>query len=321
MVNRRGFLLGPSLFVNIGWRPWLSDTGMHENPLVPNATLRQMYMAMAEARVLDEHVAGLQKRVKSPRGPKGSKGRGRLDSIRDQEACRVSTAIDLRPGDLVSDSQAGVVMDLLAGAKVSSLLKRVAELRSGKEIRKKINGAKVDGASGRLLPWIDDVGERLRMAMGAALSFKTLGQANVVVAYVRHGVAKAVWRKVLALAGELELPVIFVVLPAGRGEKRDRGANLSANTARWGVPGIPVDAGDAVGLYRVAQESLGRTRGGDGPVLIECVACRMEGSAGSASSDPLVQMKEFLLGRKVCTKAWLEHAGDGVRRRIAAARQ
>jgi acetoin:2,6-dichlorophenolindophenol oxidoreductase subunit alpha len=321
MVNRRGFLLGPSLFVNIGWRPWLSDTGMHENPLVPNATLRQMYMAMAEARVLDEHVAGLQKRVKSPRRPKGSKGRGRLDSIRGQEACRVSTAIDLRPGDLVSDSQAGVVMDLLAGVKVSSLLKRVAELRSGKEIRKKINGAKVDGASGRLLPWIDDVGERLRMAMGAALSFKTLGQPNVVVAYVRHGVGKAVWRKVLALAGELELPVIFVVLPAGRAEKRDRVANLSANTARWGVPGIPVDAGDAVGLYRVAQESLGRTRGGDGPVLIECVACRMEGSAGSASGDPLVQMKEFLLGRKVCTKAWLEHAGDVVRRRIAAARQ
>jgi TPP-dependent pyruvate/acetoin dehydrogenase alpha subunit len=160
------------------------------------------------------------------------------------------------------------------------------------------------------------------MAMGAALAFKTLRRANVVVAYVRHGeVGKGVWRKVLELAGKLELPVIFVVLPAEKGEKGDGVAILSAKTAQWRVPGIPVDAGDAVGLYRVAQESLGRTRGGDGPVLIECVACRMEGSAGSASCDPLVQMKEFLLGRKVCTKAWLEHAGDGVRRRIAAARQ
>ena len=290
----------------------MSEMGMHENPLVPNAKLRQMYGAMAEARVLDEHVAGLQKRVK------GSKGRGRLDSIRGQEACRVSTAIDLGPGDLVSDSQAGVVMDLLAGAKVNSLLKRVAELHSGK----KAKGVKLDGASVRLLPWIDDAGERLRMAMGAALSFKILGRANVVVAYVRHGeVGRGVWRKVLELAGKLELPVIFVVLPAGKGDSRDGMVNLSAKTARWGVPGIPVDAGDAVALYRVAQESLGRTRGGDGPVLIECVAHRMGGSGGAASGDPLVQMREFLLGRKVCTKTWLERAGDGLRRRIAAARQ
>jgi TPP-dependent pyruvate/acetoin dehydrogenase alpha subunit len=291
---------------------WLSEMGMHENPLVPNAKLRQMYGAMAEARVLDEHVAGLQKRVK------GSKGRRRLDSIRGQEACRVSTAIDLGPGDLVSDSQAGVVMDLLAGAKVNSLLKRVAELHSGK----KAKGVKLDGASVRLLPWIDDAGERLRMAMGAALSFKILGRANVVVAYVRHGeVGRGVWRKVLELAGKLELPVIFVVLPAGKGDRRDGMVNLSAKTARWGVPGIPVDAGDAVALYRVAQESLGRTRGGDGPVLIECVAHRMGGSGGAASGDPLIQMREFLLGRKVCTKTWLERAGDGLRRRITAGRQ
>jgi TPP-dependent pyruvate/acetoin dehydrogenase alpha subunit len=289
---------------------------MFENPLVPNAKLRQMYVWMAETRVLDEHVARLQKRAK------GKNGRGslnsRLDSIRGQEACRVSTAMDLGPGDLVSDSQVGVAMDLIAGAKVSSLLKRVTELGSGK----KSKWVKLGGTSGRLLPWIDEAGERLRMAMGAALSFKALGRANVVVVYVRPGeVGKGVLRRMLELAGKLELPVIFVVLPAGRGERKNGKPNLSARTALWGVPGIPVDAGDAVALYRVAQESLGRTRGGDGPVLIECVAYPMDGSRGGAPTDPLVQMEEFLLGRKVCSKAWLERAGDGLRRRIAAARQ
>jgi acetoin:2,6-dichlorophenolindophenol oxidoreductase subunit alpha len=288
---------------------WLSETGLHENPLVPNTKLRQMYGAMAEARVLDEHIAGLQKRVK---------GRRRLDSTRGQEACRVSTAIDLGPSDLVSDSQPGVVMDLLAGAKVDSLLKRVAEFHSVREAR----GAKPASVSRRLLPWIEDAGERLRMAMGAALSFKTLGQANVVVVYVRHGeMAKGAWRRVLELAGKLELPVIFVVLPAVKGEKRGGMTNLSAKTARWGVPGIPVDAGDAVALYRVAQESMGRTRGGDGPVLIECVEYQVEGKGGSASVDPLIPMEEFLLSRKVCTKAWLKGAGDRLRGRIRAVRE
>ena len=285
---------------------------MYENPLVPNVKLRQMYMAMAEARVLDEHIASLQKNVKTGRV------RQRLDSIRGQEACRMSTAIDLQPGDLVSDSQVGVVMDLLLGAKVNSLLKRVAELCSGK----KIKGAKLGGVSARLLPWIDDADERLRLAMGAALSFKTLGQANVVVAYVRRGeVGKSGWRKMLGLAGKLELPVVFVILPVVKGEKTDGMANLSARTASWGVPGIPVDAGDAVALYRVAQESLGRTRSGDGPVLIECIAYCAHGERGSTPVDPLMQMKQFLLERKVCTAAWLERADKGFRRRIAAARQ
>jgi TPP-dependent pyruvate/acetoin dehydrogenase alpha subunit len=289
---------------------------MYENPLVPNEKLRQMYVAMAEARVLDEYVARLQKRAKGKNGRR--RLNSRLDSIRGQEACRVSTAMDLGPGDLVSDSQMGVVMDLIAGAKVSSLLKRVAELRSGKVTK----GIKLGGTSGRLLPWIDDLGERLRMGMGAALSFKALRRPNVVVAYVRHGeIGKGAWRQVLELAASLELPMIFVVLPTGRVEKRNGVANLSAKTARWGVPGIPVDAGDAVALYRVTQESLGRTRGGDGPVLIECVAHPADGGRNGAPGDPLVQMERFLLGRKLCSKAWLERAGDAMRRRIAAANQ
>ena len=279
--------------------------GQDENPLVPNEKLRQMYRAMAEARVLDEHVTKLQKRVK---------GRRRLDSIRGQEACRVSTAIDLGPGDLVSDSQVGVVMDLIAGEKTGSLLTRVAGIHSGKKEKRK----KAVGVYGRL-PWIDDAVERLRMVMGAALSFKALGRANVVVAYVRGDeIAKGVWQKLLRFASKLELPIIFVVLPAGK--TRNGAMNLSAKTARWGVPGIPVDAGDAVALYRAAQESLGRTRGGDGPVLIECVEFRVKGGKGSLPVDPVLQMKKFLLGGKICTEAWLKGAGDGLRRRIAAAK-
>jgi acetoin:2,6-dichlorophenolindophenol oxidoreductase subunit alpha len=296
--------LGP-LFLQMEGQ--LVEMGLHENPLVPNKKLQQMYVAMAEARELDEYIARLQRHAK---------GRRRLDSTRGQEACRVSTTIDLVPGDLVSDSQVGVVMNLLAGEKVDSLLKRVVEFRSGK----KTKGAKGVGASRRVLPWIDDAAERLRMALGAALSFKTLGMTNVVVAYVRQGeIGKGVWRQVLGLASKLELPVIFVVLPSAKAARGAGVTKLSNKSRRYGVPGIPVDLGDAVALYRVAQESMGRTRAGDGPVLIECREFRVEGRGARAPVDPLAQMRGFLLGRKVCTRAWLEGAGDGLRRRIAAA--
>jgi TPP-dependent pyruvate/acetoin dehydrogenase alpha subunit len=276
-----------------------------ENPLVPNAKLRQIYLAMAEARVLDEAIGKVQRRGKG----------GRVESTRGEEACRVSTAIDLGAGDLVSDSQVGVVMDLIAGGTASSLLKRVAAIRRAKTATGTADGAGIpSGTSPRVLPWIDDAEERLRLAMGAALGFKTAGQRNVVVAYVRHGeIAEKVWRRLLGLASKLELAVIFVVLPpGGRGRSK---VKLGANSARWGVPGIPVDAGDAVALYRVAQESLGRTRGGDGPVLIECVEF---GAGGKGPVDPLAAMGDFLLGRRVCTATWLKGAGSGLRRQIAA---
>jgi TPP-dependent pyruvate/acetoin dehydrogenase alpha subunit len=288
----------------------LSDAGLYENPLVPNKKLLQMYGVMADARALDEHIAGLQK---------GVKGRRRLGSTRGEEACRVSIALDLLPGDLVSDSQPGVVMDLIAGAQskaqIDSLLGRVAEFHDGK-----IDGAKLarEGALARVLPWVEDAGDRLRMAMGAALSFKTLRRGSVVVAYAGHSdLDKKEWREIIEAAAKLELPMIFVVLPDS-GKEKDGVTQLSAKVRGWGLPGMPVDAHDAVALYRVTQESLGRIRGGGGPVLIECKGYRVQGVGGDSRQDPLEQMKSFLLGRKICTKAWLERAGERVSKRISS---
>jgi TPP-dependent pyruvate/acetoin dehydrogenase alpha subunit len=258
--------------------------------------------------VLDEHIQKLQK---------GVKARRRLNSTWGQEACRVSTALELLPGDLVSDSQAGVVMDLISGtqskAQIDSLLGRVAEFHEGK-----IDGAKLtkEGALARVLPWVDDVGDRLKMAMGAALSFKMLKRGSLVVAYVGHDeLGKKEWRQVLEIASKLELPMIFVVLP-GSGKDQDGVRQLSAKARGWGMPGMPVDANDPVALYRVTQESLGRIRGGGGPVLIECKGYWVEGTRKNSNDDPLAHMKSFLLGRKVCTEAWLERAGERLRGRI-----
>ncbi|WP_353071520.1 thiamine pyrophosphate-dependent enzyme [Tunturiibacter gelidoferens] len=291
----------------------MSDAGLYENPLVPNKKLLQMYSVMADARALDEHIAGMQK---------GVKARRRLESTKGQEACRVSTALELLPGDLVSDSQAGVVMDLIAGAQskaqIDSLLGRVVEFHAGK-----IDGARLarEGALARVLPWVEDASSRLRMAMGAALSFKTLKRGSVVVAYVgRSELDKKERQEIIESVAKLDLPMILVVLPS-RGDKKDGVNQLSAKVRGWGMPGIPVDANDAVALYRVTQESLGRIRGGGGPVLIECKGYRVDGVGGDSRQDPLVQMKSFLLGRKVCTKAWLERAGERLRKRISSTEQ
>ena len=270
--------------------------------MLPNKKLRQIYLAMAEARALDDHITKLQGRIKRRRGPASTRG---------QEACRISTAIDLAPGDLISDSQTGVVMERLAGESMNSVVQRASALCSGSKVKE----TKTAAVARRFLPWIKSPAERLRLALGAALSFKVSGQPNVVVAYVRHGsVSKSEWRRVLSLAAKLELPVTFVVLPSIRTKKTAENISLSDRARRWGVPGVPVDAGDAMAVYRVAQESLGRIRNGDGPVLIECLEFRNQGA-----NDPLTQLRDSLIHRKVCTKSWLSGIDRDIRRRIEAA--
>lgn len=284
----------------------MNETAPHENPLVPNKKLRQIYSAIVEMRLLDEYAATLHRRKKLRKRP---------DSVRGQEACRVSTAIELHPGDLVSDAQAGAAMGLLFGAKVDSLPRHISVDRKKKE---RDDAFAEEVFAKRQLPWIDDGEDRLKLALGAALACKTLKQSNIVVAYIdRTEVSKGLWKSALALSGKLELPIIFVILPE-KGKKASA-VDLCARARSAGVPGIPVDANDAVALYRVAQESIGRTRGGDGPVLIDCVAAPASERHDDEASDPVTHMKNFLVGRKICTESWTNHVGDTLRRKIAAA--
>lgn len=287
-------------------RSGLSETAPHENPLVPNKKLRQIYTAMAQARLLDEHITRLQRKTKARR----------LASTFGEEACRVATAIELKQGDLVSDAHLSATMDLLFGAPLTPLLRNIAAVVSGSQTRDHIstNAAIVS----RQLPWIDGAEHRLNMAMGAALALKTQKQNNIVMAYAYQAeLPKRAWKQVLTLAAQLNLPIIFVLLPEA-GSKGEA-TNICKDARKAGIPGIPVDANDAVALYRVAQESMGRSRGGDGPVLIECISCGTIRQRNNQIGDPILHMKNFLTGRKVCTQDWANHVCDPFRKKLIAA--
>jgi TPP-dependent pyruvate/acetoin dehydrogenase alpha subunit len=274
-----------------------------ENPLVPNAKLRQMYTKMLEARMLEEAV---RKRATA-------KGNKRIATIRGQEAVRVSTTIELMEDDLVSDTEPTAGMGLLLGGDGASLLRGFTR---GKSEHDKVL---LEAGVSRALRGSKEEEERLRLSMGAALALKTQVRKGIVVAYSRKGeLAPAAWRRVLVPAVELDLPILFVLL--GRRASQKKGAERAevCNAARAaGMPAIPVDACDAVALYRVTQESLGRTRGGDGPVLIETVRWRVEGTRGGVD-DPLEHLKEFLVDRKICSAAWFEQIGKTTRRRLTS---
>ncbi len=280
----------------------MSKPKSHENPLVPHKKLRQIYIAMVEARLLDEHIENFQRGRNAPRG---------LNSTRGQEACRVSTAIELNPGDMISDSRPNGSMGLLLGATLESLLQDLGAT----------DPAAKDGAAPlpeqeakqRQLPWIEDAADRLKIAIGAAIAFKALRQTNIVVAYVySREVPKTIWRELFSLAANLKLPIIFVILPSTK--KKTRTVNIGTKARAAGIPAIPTDTNDAIALYRVAQESIGHARAGDGPAVIECNPLTNRRN----QNDPISQMKDFLIKRKVCSETWVDRAGDVLRRNLQA---
>lgn len=264
-----------------------------ENPLVPNAKLRQMYAKMLEARLLDEAVT----KRSAARGSK------RVATIRGQEAVRVATTIELSESDLISDTEPTAGMGLILGDDRAALLRRFTSAK------KKREDALPNGVRVRTLERISDEEERLHLAVGAALGLKAQGRQGSVVVFARKGeMSPAAWRRAFTLAAKLDLPIIFVALPrAGAAKKGSELSELCKVARASGVPGIPVDVCDAVALYRVTQESLGRTRGGDGAILIEAVSWRKDG-VRSSIDDPLTHLQQFLLDRKICNAQWFAQA-------------
>jgi TPP-dependent pyruvate/acetoin dehydrogenase alpha subunit len=296
MGSKRGFRWNPRIFIE-GMGVWkMSRTGdanqgkekkkagskvVAENPLVPNAVLRQMYQKMVELRALEAH------------GARGSKARRAVGL----EACRASIAQGLGTDDAVMDSRPGALMDHLLGAKLKDVLK-------GKR-------------SKRLLPYIASAEERLIAGLGAALLFKQRGLADGVVIFVEHKEASnAAWRKAFMLAATEDLPVIFVALPDRKG-KPSSALGVSGVAHGCGVPGIHVDASDVIALYRVVQESWLRIRGGGGAVLIEGVPFHLH-SKQTRVADPIEELGKYLVNRGVCTKSWLERTEASFQRRLTA---
>ncbi|HEY4381605.1 MAG TPA: thiamine pyrophosphate-dependent enzyme [Acidobacteriaceae bacterium] len=277
-----------------------------ENPLIPNARLRKIYLAMLRARALSRAL------------PSGRGGRGTLGI----EACLASTAVDLGPADLVSDALGGGVIDFLRGAALGEAM------RPGSA---KKRGPVADCGAAVRLAAPAGIADRLWAAMGAAAALKTAAantkaeakangaaacDSGVVMVYaLPEQVPAALWRQVLAFAHAQELPVLFALLPPKRTKGGKTLGRVSDIALRCGMPGIPVDADDAVAIYRVAQESIGHARIGGGAALIECVPFVAAG-ASSKRADAIDVLEGYLVERRVATRSWMDSEAKSFAKRL-----
>ncbi len=86
----------------------------------------------------------------------------------------------------------------------------------------------------------------------------------------------------MAVAATQKLPLVCLVessldSPLELPNQVASGPYIGADPAFY--PRIPVDGGDVVGVFRVAQEAIRRAREGHGPAVIECLTARSSTAA------------------------------------------
>jgi hypothetical protein len=134
---------------------------------------------------------------------------------------------------------------------------------------------------------------RLVLATGAALAYAKQKKSNVAVVFCSQSCLPQS-QGLLTFAAESLLPIIYVTLGEESRSIRERGERTTR--LRVTPAAIPVDAGDAVAVYRVAHESIEKARRGAGPTLINCLRSRAEQNGGTLRrfENAIHQMENYL---------------------------
>jgi len=255
-----------------------------ESPLISHARMRAMFRALVETRLLSARAAKTRSAVHLI--PYGLEG------------CWVGPLIDLKPGDLTSLPRATWLADHIRSIGA----RETANSASLGEVRQALKSFTAEKSTRTNLAPID----RLLCSAGMAMALKPSAEKSVAVAYAGAAdLTPSEWKHLLTVASEGALPLIAVITPDAKP------VDISSIVKRMGVntiPVIPVDAADAVALYRVAQETLVRARADGGIAVIECIDC---------GADPIAILGAQLVRKKICTARWVANVEPAFRATLA----
>jgi pyruvate dehydrogenase E1 component alpha subunit len=184
------------------------------------------------------------------------------------------------------------------------------------------------------------VGGNPPLAVGAALTAKTLGTDRIAVSFCGDGGSnQGTTFEAMNMAVVLQLPIVFVIENNGYGEGTGAEYHVgSKDIARraegFGLPAVAVDGTDFFAVYEAMGVAAGRARSGGGPSFIEARCMRFYGHfVGDPQTyrskeelencrqtgDPLVNFRRRVLEEKLLSESELDAADNGIRDQIEAA--
>jgi TPP-dependent pyruvate/acetoin dehydrogenase alpha subunit len=247
--------------------------------LISNDRLIGIYTAMLECRMLRQRAGKLAGRAKLRALASGS------------EAVAAAALIGLEPGDLFVSAKPHLFAAVLKGVPLRSVLRtlQVHPSAPGSADRAHVSAGVLIASSAGRVPRSITVGA---LAAGAAFAARHSDCENVAIAFYEGADAERSWRQAFHFALAHDLPLILIRQSA-RSLRPVSSRSRPGKSAPGNLPIIPVDADDAVALYRVAHEAITHARRGSGPTLIDCVPLRLAGER-KQDSDCIARMERYL---------------------------
>lgn len=227
---------------------------MHENPLLPNARLKEMYALMQRCRLLAQQTRPTQPRL---------------------EAILAASMLHLEAGDVCLPLPGSRTSEVLSAERLAD---HADALHTPQPDTQAIHYAvgtalalKLQAARRYTLTYTPTGSATARSQQGwqDSLAYAFSAQLPLVLLCADHAAKSPAtntnaitWPMMSKFAKKLRLPV------------------------------LTVDGADAVAVYRVMQESAHRARQGDGLAVIWCALPPVKDK--SAASDPLRKMKAYL---------------------------
>ena len=270
--------------------------------------LRKLYAALLRCCIVEERAEGLA--LTHKRKPPFTMARG-------LEATTVGSLIELTAGDAVA-SEMGYAPRLFAGQPLGLYFAELYGVRA----EYLAFAPQAAETAIHLLPGAPSVAAQLSAAAGYALALKQAKRRNVVVVHLPDGGnALGYWHEAASLARAERLPLVFVAITDSLPSASLGSSDARQRAASYGIPGITVDGGDLVAMWRVAQESIHRARSGAGPTLIDSQVPAVPRHAKPQPGDggPLARMQHYLEKRSLWKEAWKEELRQKFATEIAEA--
>ncbi len=262
-----------------------------------------------EARIRDgllqELYAGVL-RVRLARS-QSSAGAGGRAAFSGAEAVAAGLAANLQELDLVALPHRGAMaLRVLRGAAATEQsVSPARDLRAGLLTLPQTEGAAAALVLGASASAMHGAAETVVVALLPPSA--ELGPAAAPATRVRAGGFKPpeTWAGLASHAARNALPLLFV--SDGTAEVASPGPDQLPPA----LPTIPVDRDDALAVYRVAFECMGRARLGGGPSHLACVPFRTRGRK-PAAPDALMRLENTLRARGAFGASWR----NGLERRL-----
>jgi pyruvate dehydrogenase E1 component alpha subunit len=254
-------------------------------------------------------------------------------SSRGQEACQVTAAAALRPGDWLFPTYRETVAIVARGVDpVETLTLLRGDWHCG-----------YDPVRHRVAPQATPLATQLPHAVGVAHAARLRDEDTVVLATCGDGAtSEGDFHEALNFAAVFAAPVVFLVqnnkyaisVPLAR---QSVAPSLAHKGIGYGMPAVLVDGNDTAALTSVLAAAVDRARSGGGPTLVEADTYRLEAHTNAddatryrpdgevaewVARDPLRRLRIYLRAQGAlddAREASLTEAADAVATRVRTA--